>query len=334
MRRRKAPASPPPESLESDIATQSKQRTHQKKRLTTSMVLDDSDDETPATNAAMLQSQELSDEQELAKARRVHQNQPYKQCGTQIHCPTYNTKDGTWYLLPVCVHLKNSSRFLGPDGRCLELVGGTLDLLVGTWHLTRGSRYLSTANRCQVPSLYDTSPSNLSKHVAACSKKQQDAKEIQKLAAVGVTGTPDVDPREVPQLCAIWAVATNIAHLYTAVQQSIRRKLQKHTGAMYLGLDAWQSPNGYNILGTVIYCLIEDDGGGFKLDVMPLDFIWLKQSHTGAYLADTVRLIVEKFGVQNKICGIVTDNASNNATMTKEIKKFKWPRFKGKAHWI
>ncbi|KAI7945186.1 hypothetical protein MJO28_010881 [Puccinia striiformis f. sp. tritici] len=41
----------------------------------------------------------------------------------------------------------NSSRFLGPDGRCLKLVGGTLDLLVGTWHLTRGSRYLSTANR-------------------------------------------------------------------------------------------------------------------------------------------------------------------------------------------
>ncbi|KNF06856.1 hypothetical protein PSTG_00171 [Puccinia striiformis f. sp. tritici PST-78] len=294
-RRCKAPASPPPESSESDIATQSEQRTHQKKQPTILMVLDDSDDETPATDAAMLQYQELSDEQELAKALRVHQNQvircytlfhppelsdeldkhkqkkmayPCKQCGTKIHCPTY-----------------------------------------------------------------DTSPSNLSKHVTVCSKKQQDTKEIQKLAAMGVTGTPDVDPREVPQLCAIWcaegaqpflalgerahqsllhpdvvkhlpnqsAVATNITHLYTAVQQSIRRKLQKHTGAMYLGLDAWQSPNGYDILGTLIYCLIKDNDGGFKLEVMPLDFVRLKQSHTGAYLADTVRLIVEKFGVQSKV---------------------------------
>ncbi|KAH9457488.1 hypothetical protein Pst134EA_021364 [Puccinia striiformis f. sp. tritici] len=40
------------------------------------------------------------------------------------------------------------------------------------------------------------------------------------------------------------------------------------------------------------------------------------------------------FGVQNKICGIVADNASNNGTMIKEIKKFKWPQFKGEPTWI
>ncbi|EFP92457.2 uncharacterized protein PGTG_18282 [Puccinia graminis f. sp. tritici CRL 75-36-700-3] len=45
-------------------------------------------------------------------------------------------------------------------------------------------------------------------------------------------------------------------------------------------------------------------------------------------------MIVEKFGIQNKICEIVTDNASNNQTMIEEIKKFKWTRFKGEAHWI
>jgi hypothetical protein len=121
---------------------------------------------------------------------------------------------------------------------------------------------------------------------------------------------------------------------------------------MYLGINAWQSPNGYDVLGTVIYRLIEDDSGGIELEAMPLDFVRLKQSHTGVYLADTVQVIVETFGVQNKvkillqfvselkltffskICGIVTDNASNNATMIEEIKKFKWPRFKGKAHWV
>ncbi|KNE94319.1 hypothetical protein PSTG_12344 [Puccinia striiformis f. sp. tritici PST-78] len=121
--------------------------------------------------------------------------------------------------------------------------------------------------------------------------------------------------QQVPQLCAIWAVGSDITRLYTAVLQSFIKTLEKHSGAMYLGLDAWQSPNGYDILGTVIYRLIEDDDG-----------------HTGAYLADTVRVIVEKFGVQNKICGIVTDDTSNNATMIEEIKKFKWPLFKGETH--
>ncbi|KNF04356.1 hypothetical protein PSTG_02271 [Puccinia striiformis f. sp. tritici PST-78] len=54
---------------------------------------------------------------------------------------------------------------------------------------------------------------------------------------------------------------------------------------------------------------------------MPLDFICLAQSHTGEYLAETVCLVVEKFGIQHKaadpgpssqICGIVSDNARNN----------------------
>ncbi|KAA1125680.1 hypothetical protein PGTUg99_021388 [Puccinia graminis f. sp. tritici] len=67
---------------------------------------------------------------------------------------------------------------------------------------------------------------------------------------------------------------------------------------------------------------------------MPLDFIKLSQSHTGEYLAEMVQSVVEKFGVQNKICGIVSDNASNNAVMIDQLTKAKWPRFKGEPHWI
>jgi hypothetical protein len=60
---------------------------------------------------------------------------------------------------------------------------------------------------------------------------------------------------------------------------------QKHVGAMYLGADAWQSPNGHDILGIVIYCLVEKEGGKFEAEAMPLDFFWLARSHTGEYLA-------------------------------------------------
>ncbi|KNE89255.1 hypothetical protein PSTG_17288 [Puccinia striiformis f. sp. tritici PST-78] len=78
----------------------------------------------------------------------------------------------------------------------------------------------------------------------------------------------------------------------------------------------------------------EGETGDLELEAMPLDFVRLKERHTGVYLAETVQLIVEKFGVKNKICGIVTDNASNNKTMIDEIRKYKWPRFKGKGQWV
>ncbi|KNE96536.1 hypothetical protein PSTG_10241 [Puccinia striiformis f. sp. tritici PST-78] len=50
----------------------------------------------------------------------------------------------------------------------------------------------------------DSSCSNLLKHANACQKKQREAQSSHNLAAVGISGTGDVDPQEVPQLCAIW----------------------------------------------------------------------------------------------------------------------------------
>jgi hypothetical protein len=74
-----------------------------------------------------------------------------------------------------------------------------------------------------------------------------------------------------------------------------------HEGALYLGVDAWQSPNGYDIMGTVVYRLLDDGAGIPKLDAMPLHFVQLKERHTGEYLAEMVRCVVEKFGLQNRV---------------------------------
>ncbi|KNF02970.1 hypothetical protein PSTG_03919 [Puccinia striiformis f. sp. tritici PST-78] len=122
--------------------------------------------------------------------------------------------------------------------------------------------------------------------------------------------------------------------LYSAIQQDYKAVLNSHTGALYLGVDAWQSPNGFDILGVVIYRLEEPASGKSKLEAMPLDFVRLSQRHTGEDLAKTVCLVVEKFGIQHKICGIVSDNASNNAVMVRELKKQKWDRFKGEGQWV
>ncbi|KNE90754.1 hypothetical protein PSTG_15819 [Puccinia striiformis f. sp. tritici PST-78] len=252
-------------------------------------------------SASKLSKVMLTGEQELKKARRVHANQQ-SQCYPYFHPPILSdTKD------------KNGRLMLAYAGK--------------------------TQACCQL-------------YLASCTKKQREANTNQKLADMGVSGTGDIDPREVPQLCAVWCaqaarpfaslgelshlgiihatdvknspnrrtVSNDIAKLYTAVQESLIESFKHHKGAMYLG--------------AVIYRLVEEEEGGFHLEAMPLDFVRLQQSHTGVYLAETVQLIVEKFGLQDKIYGIVTDNTSNNQTMIKEIQTYRWPHFKGETTWV
>ncbi|KAH9456701.1 hypothetical protein Pst134EB_012907 [Puccinia striiformis f. sp. tritici] len=184
----------------------------------------------------------------------------------------------------------------------------------------------------------DSSCSNLLRHQATCLQKQNEAGSA-KLACVGVNGTGDIDcttamrdlvcrghppinaladashqkilhPTVVKNLPSKKMLSRSVHMLYTAVQDTLRKSLLDHTGVMYIGADAWQSPNGFDILGV------------------------LSKSHTSEYRADTIRVVVEKFKIQNQICGIVTDNASNNSAMVLEMKKFKWARFKGDPQWI
>ncbi|OAV98974.1 hypothetical protein PTTG_25420 [Puccinia triticina 1-1 BBBD Race 1] len=207
------------------------------------------------------------------------------------------------------------------------------------------------------PPTGDSSCSNLNKHASICLCKHKDAKSTQSLASLGITGTGDIQPKEVPQLCAIWCaesarpfsalvdashkailhptvvkylprprnISNNIHLLYSAIQDNYCSVLKEHQGVLYIGVDAWQSPNGFDILGMKY---------DLKLEAMRLDFVRLSHSHTGEYLANTVCVIVEKFGVQDKICGLFSNNAKNNEVMVREIKKFKWPRFRGKPQWI
>ena len=35
-----------------------------------------------------------------------------------------------------------------------------------------------------------------------------------------------------------------------------------------------------------------------------------------------------------EICGIISDNATNNKVVIRELKKLEWPRFEGNTHWI
>ncbi|KAA1135792.1 hypothetical protein PGTUg99_024465 [Puccinia graminis f. sp. tritici] len=225
----------------------------------------------------------------------------------------------------------------------------------------RGNRMISF--RCKICGTSinrptsDSSCGNLKKHASNCYRKLTESTSNRSLAEMGIKGTGDINPAEVNQLCAIWCaeaarpfsalvdashqailhptikkllpgrrvVSKDIQMIYLAIQQNYKAVLNAHKGALYLGVDAWQSPNGFDILGAFIYRLVEDNSGGSKLEALPLDFIQLAQSHTGEYLARVVTLVVEKFGIQDKVSPIV---------MVNELKKRKWVRFKGEPQWI
>ncbi|EFP82842.2 uncharacterized protein PGTG_09810 [Puccinia graminis f. sp. tritici CRL 75-36-700-3] len=127
----------------------------------------------------------------------------------------------------------------------------------------------------------DSSCGNLNKQAAICLGKQQEGSKTCNLASVGITGTGDIDPKEVPQLCAVWcaeatcpfytlvdashkailhpavlkhlptrkAVSKDIHLLYSAIQDSYRTILKEQQGALYLSVDTCQSPNGFESFG-------------------------------------------------------------------------------------
>ncbi|OAV94060.1 hypothetical protein PTTG_02866 [Puccinia triticina 1-1 BBBD Race 1] len=151
----------------------------------------------------------------------------------------------------------------------------------------------------------DSSCSNLNKHASLCIQKQCETKSSHSLGSLGISGTGDLQAKEVPQLCAVWCaeaarpflaltdpshkailhitvlknlprpqdVSKHIHILYSVIQSNYRGVLSEHKGALYLGVDAWQSPNGFDILGTVVYQLAEAGPKDISLEAMPLDFV-------------------------------------------------------------
>ncbi|POW03334.1 hypothetical protein PSTT_11152 [Puccinia striiformis] len=252
-----------PSSSVADIPVSEKEKgTSKKKRSRTVIdVVDNSDEdqqvsdsETPASTQNS-KGKNLSDEDKLKKARQVH----VKQLSTSYA-----------YFNPP--HLSDS-----------------LDK-----HRQRMLAYpCKVCGKNTNRRTYDSSPTNLSKHVVSCEMRQKETKNTQKLAALGISGTGDVDPREN-------TVSDNIGRLNTAGQEKFIESLKNHNGAMYLGLDAWQSPNGFDILGT-------------------------GKSHTGVYLAETVRVIVEKFGIRDKVILQPFRSHKRNETILTSVDQEQYP---------
>ncbi|KAA1067055.1 hypothetical protein PGTUg99_029609 [Puccinia graminis f. sp. tritici] len=76
-------------------------------------------------------------------------------------------------------------------------------------------------------------------------------------------------------------ILKDIHFLYTGIQRNYRNelKLSAHQGELYLGVDTWQSPNGFDIMGIVIYQLINNNTEDMELEAIPLrDVIRLRKA--------------------------------------------------------
>ncbi|KAF8596074.1 hypothetical protein BDV93DRAFT_455574, partial [Ceratobasidium sp. AG-I] len=98
-------------------------------------------------------------------------------------------------------------------------------------------------------------------------------------------------------------VSKDIRALYTTTQDTIVTELEKHVGVFHIALDLFQSSNGYDFLGLVIFKFMP--GTAEKA-----------AGHTVLYLS---------------VWGVVCDNASNNAKMMTQLQKFRLTRLEGPA---
>jgi hypothetical protein len=82
-----------------------------------------------------------------------------------------------------------------------------------------------------------------------------------------------------------------------------------------LAIDCWTSANHLSFLGITGYYILEE----WNFTEVLLGFEPVDRAHTGQHLAEIVKRVLEKHGLQDRLLAITTDNASNNGTLCQEL---------------
>lgn len=85
-----------------------------------------------------------------------------------------------------------------------------------------------------------------------------------------------------------------------------------------IAYDAWTSPNNHSFLAVVGYFVDQR----WKLREVLLGFEPFLGAHTGRNMGDIVYDVLAKYGVQERVQAITTDNASNNSTAMDYLRSF------------
>ncbi|KAG9092633.1 hypothetical protein FRC07_011613, partial [Ceratobasidium sp. 392] len=115
--------------------------------------------------------------------------------------------------------------------------------------------------------------------------------------------------------------------------KDITDSLAETPGALHIGLDLCLTDNGYDYLGLVLFRAKLDPKLVIFVERFVLECIHFKESHTGEHLAKMLVGILRNFKIEDRVWGLVGDNAANNATMMTHISKYGLKRLTGnRAH--
>ncbi|POW00156.1 hypothetical protein PSHT_13210 [Puccinia striiformis] len=188
-KKRRRVASPPP-SFVSETPAQSQEDPIQRRPLRQTDNNSDNDQQTSNIESTTPRgtqkepAKQLSDELKLERAIRLHQNR-LSVCYACFNPPRLSDQRDKHGLKKIAFPCK---RYVLTLTSLLEIICLPINSLL----IIRCGRDINRPT-------YDNSTANLSKHVATCLKRQHDKTESQKLGAVGVSGTGDINPRDVSQ---------------------------------------------------------------------------------------------------------------------------------------
>ncbi|KAF8602515.1 hypothetical protein BDV93DRAFT_443960, partial [Ceratobasidium sp. AG-I] len=95
-------------------------------------------------------------------------------------------------------------------------------------------------------------------------------------------------------------VSKDICALYMTTQDTIVTELEKHVGVFHIALDLFQSSNGYDFLGLVIFKFMPSTAEkAAGTDRFVLECLSFTESHTGTALANTVNRVLTRFKIRD-----------------------------------
>ncbi|KAG9123565.1 hypothetical protein FRC07_014725 [Ceratobasidium sp. 392] len=150
-------------------------------------------------------------------------------------------------------------------------------------------------------------------------------------------------PQEVREWMALWlqhlysrdvqdskphraTVSLDIKRIFEVTQKHITDSLAETPGVLHIGLDLCLTNNRYDYLGLVLFWAKLDPKLVIFMERFVLECIHFKESHTGKHLAKMLVGILQKFKIEDRVWGLVGDDAANNVTMMTHISKYglKW----------
>jgi hypothetical protein len=103
---------------------------------------------------------------------------------------------------------------------------------------------------------------------------------------------------------------------YESVKKAIKARIPKLT-RVSVAIDSWTSPNHLAFLAIIGYFITPD----WELKEMMIGFENLPEGHTGKEQAEVVHQCLARYGLQNQLGAVTSDNATVNETVNAELAK-------------